>query len=268
MATQGISFLHEFDLGNRNITNPGVNILSVTSTATGDFDKANLTTDPLRQVWRSADVLAWQEIVIEAELDSEIDTFGILGHNFTEDAVVQLQANTVNNFVAPPVSITIPWAKANMVWTSSLGDVYSFYRVRVLDPTNPCGYIEIGRIVGGRALILTNNEDIVDDFDIEREDMAKSMRTEGFFRVSKENVKVKTLSVKFQKLHTEQGNNGNFVGLRDLYDNVGTTRPFLTVLNRFDPAFCSLWGQLKSLPPESFTVNQFMSQSIKIEENF
>src|SRR4051812_11265271 len=100
--SQGVSFLYKFDLGNRNISQPGANILSVTSTATGDFDKANLTTESLRQVWRSASILTWQEIVIEAELSSNVDTFAILGHNFSPDAVIQIQANISNSFTAPP----------------------------------------------------------------------------------------------------------------------------------------------------------------------
>jgi hypothetical protein len=266
--TEGISFLYEFDLGNRNLEIPGANILSVTSQAAGDFDKANLTSEPLRQTWRSDSILTWQEIVIEAEVESEIDTFAILGHNFTEDAVVQLQANIANNFAAPPVTITIPYSKLNMVHTSSLGAAYKFYRIRVLDPTNPCGYVEIGRIVGGRSFIMRYNEDITDDFSIDYSDMSKSMKTEGFFRVSTENVKVRTLAAKFQRLNTSSPNNQNFLGLRDFYDYVGTTRSFLAVLDRGDPGFCSIWGQLRDIPSENYTINRYMSQSIKVEEQF
>ena len=34
---KGISFLYSYYFGNRNIENPGLNIVSITSTAEGDF---------------------------------------------------------------------------------------------------------------------------------------------------------------------------------------------------------------------------------------
>jgi len=262
------SFLYKWDLGNRQIQNPGSNILSVTSQAAGDFDKSNLLTDTVRQVWRSTDVLSWQEIVIEADIETEIDTFAILGHNFTEDVVVQLQANISNNFVAPPVNITIPYQKQNMVWTSPLGDIYRYYKIRILDPTNPCGYVEIGRVVGGRAVIMVNAEDISDDFEISYDDMSKTMKSEGFFRVANENVKVRTVNCKFQKLKTNVGSNQNFLALRKLFNYVGVTRPFLTIVTREDPGFCSIWGQLKDIPGETYTINQYVTQNVKVEEVF
>lgn len=266
--SQGISFLYEFDIGNRNIYNPGLNIISVTSQASGDFDKSNLNTESVRQTWRSSDILTWQEVVIEADVESAIDTFGILGHNFSEDAVVQLQANVSNNFVAPPITLTLPWSRQNIVNTLPLGDIYKYYKVRVLDPTNINGFVEIGRIVGGRAVTMINSEDISDEFELGYEDMAKIMKTEGYFRASNENVKVRTLSAKFSKLVTVPGQNQNFIALRNMFRYVGITRPFLTILNREDPGFCSIWGQLLDLPNESYTVNQYVSQSIKIMEVF
>lgn len=264
----GFSALHNFDLGNLNRLNPGSNILSVTSTAAGDFDKANLTRDSVKQVWRSADVVSWQEIIIEAEVESDIDTFAILGHNFTETAIVQIQANISNNFLAPPVTKTMVWNEQNMVETSSFGGEYSFYKVRILDVANPCGYVEIGRIVGGRAIIMQNNEDIVDDFSIGYKDMAKRMETEGFFRASNENVKVRTLSVKFRKLYSIIGFDENFRALRQMYLTVGITRPFLALADRNQPALCTIWGLLEDIPDESYTVNQFVDQSVKIKEVF
>ena len=134
-TTQGISFLHEFDLGNRDIDNPGINILSVTSQASGDFDKANLTTESTRHRWRSSEILTTQEIIIKAEVKSDIDTFALLGHNLTEEAIIQIQANISNNFLAPPVTITVPFQEENIISTSQFGDLFEFYKVKIL--TNP-----------------------------------------------------------------------------------------------------------------------------------
>jgi len=264
----GISFLYRFDLGNRDIYTPGLNVLSVTSQATGDFDKSNLNTESTRHRWRSTDILNWQEIVIKAEKVSNIDTFAILGHNFSEDAVVQLQANISNNWLAPPITITIPWMRENMVWLEELGGQYEYYRIRVLDPTNPCGFVEIGRIVGGRATTMLNNEDITDSISISTKDYAEQMRTEGFFRQSNQRVKARTLSVKFAKLDTKTGNNDNFTNLRTLFDYVGISVPFLTIVDRQDPSLFTAWGQMDKIPSESYTVNRYMTMPYKFDEVF
>jgi len=264
----GISFLHRFDFGNRDIYNPGQNILSVTSQASGDFDKLNLNTESSRHRWRSTDVLNWQEIVIKAEKVSNIDTFAIIGHNFTPDVVVQLQANISDNWLAPPVTVTIPYMRENMVWLSELGDQFEYYRVRILDPTNPCGFIEIGRIVGGRATTMSNNEDITDSISIATKDYAEVISTEGFFRQSNQRVKARTLSVKFAKLDTKIGNNTNFVNLRSLFDYVGISVPFLTIVDRDDPELFTGWGQMSTIPAESYTVNRYMTMPFKFDEVF
>lgn len=260
------SALYQFDLGNFIRSTPGSNILSVTGTAAGDFDKSNLTTDCLRQVWRSASVLDWQEIVIEAEQSTNIDTFAILNHNFTEAAVVNLQANISNNFLVPPINLFLPWNKLHMVMVNALGQNYRYYKLRVLDPGNPCGYIQIGRIVGGRAFTMKAFEDITDDIQVQWKDMAKRMETEGFFRASNENIKIRTLSVKFQKLYTIVTKNENYLGLRKFFDYVGITRPWLAIPTRSDPTFHPLWALLEDVPDDSYTINQFVSMALKAKE--
>ena len=264
----GISFLYQFDLGNRQINNPGTNIISVTATAEGDFDKANLATDSTRHRWRSVDVLNWQEIVIQAEIVSNIDTFAILGHNLTEDAVIVLEANISNNFIAPPISVTIPWREDNIVWLSELGDDYEFYRLRILDPTNPCGYIELGRIVGGRAFSMINGEGISDDFTIAAKDYAESMGTEGFFRHSNQRVIARTLSATTAKVDTKSPNDANFIGLRKVFKAVGTTVPLLCIADRLDPALFVGWGQFNDVPDESFSTNRYVTMRFRFEEMF
>ena len=267
--TQGISFLYQFDVGNKYVDNPAQQIQFVTSTAPGDFDVANITSESTRERWRSAEVLTWQEIIIKADLKSNLDTIAILGHNFTENAVIQLQANIANNFAAPPVTVNIPWRKDNLVWLNELGAEYEYYRLRILDPTNPCGFVEFGRFIGGRAFTFSNNEDIRDQFSIGKQDFADKMKTEGFFRQSNQRVKVRTLSASFAKLETKQGLNiANFEGLRTMFDIVGTTVPLLTVLDRGNPDLFTAWGQFDQIPAESFTTNEFMTSNFKFAEVF
>lgn len=267
-AKTGISFLYRFDLGNKHIYDASEYVVSATSQAEGDFDRTNVLTDSVRQVWRSADVLTWQEIIIRAEEVSNIDTFAILGHNFSDSAVVQLQANISNNFLAPPVTITIPWREQNMVWLEELGSEYEYYKLRVLDPANPCGYLEIGRIVGGRALTLTGNEDISDNINIATQDYSEQMKTEGFFRHSNQRVKARTLSASTAKLDTKVGNNTNFQALRTMFRYVGISVPLLVVADRQDPELFTAWGQFDSIPSENWQTNGFATFNMKFSEMF
>lgn len=266
-VTQGIRFLHRFAVGEYDTQFPGNNIISVTSTASGDFSPTNLTTTPLREVWRSATVATTQEIIIEANDPSiVIDTFAILNHNFTDLAVVNLQANTSNNFTSPPVSMNLQWNEKHMLMVNSLGAAYQYFRIRITDPTNPCGYLSIGRIVAGAAFTMTDNEDITDDIKYARDDLAYRMKTEGFSRASNERVKVRNLSISFRKLRTLTGENDNFNNLNDLFENVGEVYPFLTIADLDDPYFIVLWGQIDNLPTDDYDINRYVSLSFKIQE--
>jgi len=272
MATnQGISFLYSFDLGNRLVDNFGSNVIRVSSTKTGDFDKGNVTSESVREVWRSDNVLTLQEIVIKADIKSEIDTFAILGHNFSIGAVVKVEANIDDVWIAPPFSqqVVVDEEVNNIILANGgFGGEYEYYRVTVLDPSNACGYIEIGRIVGGQAFTFENNEDITDTYKIANVDQSEKMKTQGYFRASNENIIVRSFSANFSKLFSVTGQDDNFRGFRRLWKTVKTTRPFLTVLDRDNTQIFNVWGQFKSLPDESFGINQFVNTPVSIEEVF
>ena len=263
---QGIRFLHNFSVGQDSVDNPGVYVLSATSEAVGDFGKENLVTAPLREIWRSTDA-ASQSIVIQANNTAEnIDTFAILNHNLSDAAVVTLKANTVNNFSSPPFSVTLAWREKHIIYTEDLGDNYEFFKITIVDPANACGFFEIGRIVAGTSVVMLDNEDIIDDFSVDGKDLSYQMSTEGFFRASNEKVKVDRLSVRFDKLATVGDAIDNYTNLTDLVEYVGTTLPFLTILDPDDPSFYVLWGQLEDLPTKNFTLNRYVSMGLTIQE--
>jgi hypothetical protein len=266
MSANGIRFLYQFSVGEYNYQNPGVNVVSVTSTAAGDHDKVNLTTSPLRQTWRSTDTTN-QEIVIQAN-DTTVtpDIFAILNHNLTEDAVVTLQCAYTNDFSAPALTVPFIWNEKHMAIVQDLGQAYSYYKIKIIDPGNPCGFVEIGRIVAGQTFAFTNNEDIDDGISISTDDLASTMQTEGFFRASNERVKLETLQVKFPKLSSRNGEDTNYKGLIKMMRFVGTTQPFLTVVDPNEPYFSLMWGQLKMIPGRMYSINRYTDFNMSIEE--
>lgn len=269
MSTKSsISFLYSFDLGNRHVNIPQENILFVTSTAAGDFAVSNILTDSIRHKWRSTNVLVKHEIIIKAEKKSTIDCFAILGHNFSDSSIVTVQANIANNFLAPPVTKIVPYSPDNMMICTSFGGQYEYYKISILDVANECGFLEIGRVVGGRLLKLVNNEDITDNYQIGYKDMSETIKTQGYFRASNSNIIQRSLNANFSKLHTEFGQDTNFANLRVFFKTVKTIKPFLTILDYENPYKFNAWMQFTDIPDESFTVNDFVTFPLKLEEVF
>lgn len=266
--TQGIKFLYQFSVGEYNTTFPGINVISVSSTAAGDHDKKNLTTTPLRETWRSGTILTTQEIIIEAnDLNTVVDCFAILNHNLTDLAVVQLQATVADPaFLAPAFTISIPWNKKHMALVQDLGIVYRYFKLKITDPTNPCGFIEIGKIVAGKTFTFTKNEDITDKIGVSNDDLSYKMKSEGFFRAANERVKVQKLNIKFQNLTTVVNERENYENLLAMLDEVGETLPFLTIVDPGEPYFKMIWGLVDSMPSESYDINRYVDFSMNIQE--
>lgn len=267
-TTIGIKFLYQFSVGEFNTTFPGLNIISVTSTAAGDHDKKNLTTTPLRETWRSANVLTTHEIIIEAnDLNTVPDVFAILNHNFSDLAVVQLQASLIDpTFLAPAFTINIPLNKKHMVLLQDMGMAYRYYKIKITDPTNACGFLEIGRIIAGKSFTFIKNEDITDRITVANDDLAAKMKSEGFFRAANERVKIQKLSVRFQGLITTTPNDDNYQGLLALMDEVGETLPFLTIVDPADPYFKIIWGLIDNMPTENYDINRYLDSGLVIQE--
>lgn len=270
MATQGIKFLYQFSVGEMNAGNPGVNVISVTSTAVGDHDKKNLTSQPLRETWRSTDTTT-QEIVLQANDTTVIpDVFAIMGHNFSSNAIVTLMGNNSNSWGSPAFQVTLAYNKKIMAYVGSLGAAFQYYKVKIQDAGNPCGYIEIGRILAGKSFTFTSNEDIDDNFSISTQDLAYQMKSEGFFRASNERVKIASTTLNFPQLNSSPANGptDNYEGLLSLADFVGTTLPFLTIVDPSDPYFKIFWGQFNKLPSESYSVSRYVTLKCDIDETY
>lgn len=267
MSTIGIKFLYAFSLGNYKFDNPGGNISSVSPGSAVGHPPVNLTTTPLRETWRSgSDISNFQDIVIESDSTAEAqDLFAILNHNLSSLAVVQIQGSQTTSFTGAP-TVSVPWSEKHMVLLASFGTPYRYYRFRFLDPSNECGFVEIGRIVAGKALTITENEDITDDIQIAQDDMAYTTNTEGFFRAFNKRIKIDRLSMRFSKLSTRPGQNVNYLGLLEMFKTAGKTFPFLTVVDPEDQDFEIIWGVFDNVPSRSFGINRYVDMPLSITE--
>lgn len=268
MNTTGIKFLYVFSLGEYDYDNPGGNVISVTSTAAGDHDKLNLTTPALRETWRSTGVSDWQEIVLKTtDLTVVPDTFAILNHNLTKLAVIQVLGSMTTDFTGV-ATLTMQWTKKHAVLLQDVGVAYRYYKFRILDPTNACGFIEIGAIRAGRSLTFINNEDITDDITVTPIDKAYKTETEGFARAFNQRVIVNQVQVNFSKLVTTSNGGDNYAALSAMFDVVGETFPFLTVLDPADQNFFMTWGVIDTLPSQTFGINRYADLQLTIQEQY
>ena len=79
----------------------------------------------------------------------------IAGHNISDAATVKIQGNDVDVWVGPTVDITMTRGKT--VYYAFVGfAAHLYWRFLVEDPTNPDGYIEIGRLWLGASTSLDN----------------------------------------------------------------------------------------------------------------
>ncbi len=264
----GIKYLYNFTAGDYDYTNPGSNVISVTSTAAGDHAGSNVTTPALRETWRSTDASSWQEIVIKSTDTVTIaDTFAILNHNLTSLAVVTLQGSMTTDFTGA-TAVPFTWTKKHMVLLTSFGAAYRYWKFRILDPTNGCGFIEIGAIRMGLALTFTNNEDVTDDITVTPVDKAYKMETEGFFRAFNQRVIVNKVQVSFSKLVTSDSGGDNYLALSAMLDAVGETFPFLTIVDPSDQRFFMTWGVVDSMPAFTFGVNRYLDLQLTVQEQY
>ena len=264
-----ISFLYNFDIGNRWVNEPMRNIVSYPETADGDFDPSNIFTESMRQVWRSKDCLTTKEFILKADLKSNMNCFLICGHNLSESAVVKVQANISNNFLAPPVTKVVPYNENIMGVVGEFGGEFQYYRVTILDPGNTDGYIQIGRIVGGRLLQLVDDEDITDSYSVDYKDQSEKMKTYGFFSQSNENIITRIFSASFQKLRTDKGANSNYANLRKMFAYIKTTKSLFVILSVKNPYKMIMMGQIAGdIPNDNFSVLDYVNINFKVEEVF
>jgi hypothetical protein len=266
--TTGIKFLYSFTAGDYDYLNPGGNVVSVTSTAPGDHDKLNLTTPALRETWRSTGVADFQEIVI-ATTDRTIspDCFAVLNHNLTSLAVVTVTGSQTLDFTGG-VEVAMLWTKKHMVLLQDYGVAYRYWRFKILDPTNGCGFIELGGIRIGKTLTFINNEDITDDISVTPSDKAYKTQTEGFFRAFNQRVIVNQVQVNFSQLITTSNGGDNYTALSTMFDAVGETFPFLTIVDPADQRFFMTWGVIDTLPSLTFGINRYLTAQLTIQEQY
>jgi hypothetical protein len=86
-----------------------------------------------------------------AGLTITADCAAIAGHNLSSGATIKIMAHPTNDWGAPDLEETFTWGAGPMM-AFFASTAKRFWRFEIDDPTNPDGYLQIGRLGLGAAL--------------------------------------------------------------------------------------------------------------------
>jgi len=234
-----------------------------------DFTVQNLNTDIVEQVYRSVSGTVTGVNIdcdVEATPGVFLDTLGILNHNLTTGATVTLIGSVNSTFT--PIGKTI-----NL--TPRLDNIYHiepdlpltafrYWRFQIDDVNNTDGYIEIGTIVFGNAVIFTVEECMTDRILKKPQHFVDSVRTEGFTAVKNNRSLKNRINMRFESLRFDQG---NFQNLDEIFKTVRTSQKCLwiptpsttdaSITERF-----AVFGKIPELPQQEHNVKGTVGEDL------
>jgi hypothetical protein len=153
-----------------------------------------------------------------------ITCVAIMAHNLTSGATVALQANSSDTWGSPSYSQALTIATDSdsnviprLVYFKTAGSLYRYWRLLILDPTNPDTYIQIGRVVLGQEYEATR--DLSSDLRVELIDPSEGSKSPG-------EVPVLTQKARFRRIRSSF----QFVGQTEtdkwatIFDHLGNSR--------------------------------------------
>lgn len=199
------------------IKSDGIEAANYTSSSDASTDKAvvNLKSDIVEKYWQSSSASSeWFRWDTGSGRVISLDTFALIQHNLTSSAVVTIKGSGASGDSEP-----VDWSAVSVYATLTLSDdpdednliyisptqpssSYRWWRIDINDPTNPDGFIRIGRVVGGSALIFAGNENCLDDISFMEENYKDEMPLNGFSRVANNRSLKKKMELSFRDLDT------------------------------------------------------------------
>lgn len=242
---------------------------SSSSHASDDKVVANLKSDLIEQYWQStgktAEWVAWDA---GSGRSIFMDTFALIGHNLTTSAVVTLKGsdgsggNPPADWSVVPVFATLAMPsdsdERNLIWcAAALPKVgYRFWRLDIADTTNADGFIRVGRLVGGSAIIMAGEENCLDSLSFKDQNFVDETRISGFQTIANNRALKKLLKVKFQNLN--RISLANYRQLRAFTLYCRTTLKALVIPDAREPYMFSVYAKLADMPDQ---LHQYVSNS-------
>ena len=248
----------------------GLNWTYITGTsAAGDFAINNVNDDFVEHAMRTTST------TITIQCDSEIsqglfvDTFAMLSHNLTISAIVTFAASNSPTFATIPFSVVLTIELNNMYYISPTlpNNSYRYWRLIISDSTNTSGYIQIGTIIFGSAIIFSG-ESITDEVEKKKVHFKDGIRTEAFTTISNNRALKNVITFNIRQLDFTKDNYTNLV---DVLDTVRTSLKALWILDPRMPSRFAPFGKLAEMPVEKHNVlaidADYIDMTITIDES-
>jgi len=190
-----------------------------------------------------------------------------LGINFSEQAVIRLQANATPNFDSPSVNITLSIDETNRVISHffTTDQSFRFWRVDIADPKNANLHLDFGKIVLAKATVLTRIP--ANGFSYTKRDMSKIFRSTFGHVYSDKLPKVQEMVFKYNFFE-----NADLRLLRQVYENVGKSDALVVAFDPLESVFDKdeflIYGNFIGDIKIRNQVKAFFSGDLRIRESF
>lgn len=248
----------------------------------GDFSILNAKSDIVEQVYRTSNI-ATCYIQMDCGVPDDnligvveqkaivVDTFALLNHNLTQNAVIKLYGygnegtmppSTPAQFLAssPELIFTaspnVDLLETNFIWVSPIQRIqkYRHYLIVITDSANPDGYIQIGRILGGEATIFTTDENFTANFTYQEVSYKDTSEVNGFTSVSNARSLKKKMTAEFINLNAiPTGSSGlNYRNFKRYARYCRDTLKALVIPDSRIPYMFHLYAKMIEVPSEKF----------------
>lgn len=260
------------DFPSRGTTGTNWTASSTQPSSTNSFSVNNLNTDIVEQYWRTATGVTTSVIIsCDTELPQGVylDTLAILNHNLSGSATVFLEGSNDASFATISVTVELEYESLNMYYIAPTLPIepYRYWRLQISDSGSSDGFIRIGTIVFGSAMIFSQ-ESFVDRVRFGDRQFVDQVYTEGFTNVSNDRGRKKYLNLEFRNLLYGRA---NFNAMKSLFNYAGVTLKCLYIPVPQQASRFALFGKLSDIPAEEHNYKgaeaDYVDFSIEVDES-
>jgi len=243
--------------------------------AAGDFSVNNINTDIPEEVYRAANQFVTLDCDVGKPQGVSPDTFVMWNHNLSSGAVLTVVASNDPSFATALYSFNFEWTKDNLYAVTPLElfpyPLARYYRFSIVDVDNADGYVEIGNILFGNAVIF-QRDCITSDVGLRYTEFKDEIPTEGYTNITNQRTLKKAVTVEFKNLNYASNNYTNLVN--NVFLDARTSLRCVWIPYMADPARFGVFGKLTDLPQEEHNVMgdanedlDFVSFTVDIDES-
>lgn len=246
-------------------TDAATSIRTIAGFGINDYTGATTYTGPTA-AWHTEEGL-----VIDLQSAEEIDTFAVLfdfraGIKLSDAALIYIQGSATDSWTSPGYSqaVTIDNTWPGITLFLDTPQEFRFWRVKVVDPQNAFGYVELGTVVLGKYLSLARCPD--NGFDLTWDDGTKTQANDYGNTYADVYPQIKEMSFNFNILTYDQQKI-----LEGIYRRLGNQKPVFVSLDpgedMFDKDHFYIYGRMSDKFTSKHIVKSYFSSGIKIRES-